>query len=798
MEIRLLSLDFSQSLSGSGPRITSQTLVFSVPVTQAVAGLAGYLAEYSGHNDHHLGQLTVQLATAINDNTVTVTGTFGLRDWSGNWDDEYDGNIECVVLADLEGASRQPPRDDLVITGIEVNQAVQYFRTSTYLDPGSVLPDNAIWPAGRKNTGLRVYVDYEPDGTLPPIASLTGGLVIQNGASTVTLSPINPGGVITPRQDSSINMAVADQTLNFMIPASLCTGVAEMTCTVWDQADVTKRPSPAFSRSLTFTPVQPLSIFLVGVAYTAVTPSLAAPTQAAISASLSQLIKTYPIGDLVETGYTTLSFGETVTGNLAGGCGNGLNDLLSKLSDLRGSSPDIYLGSLPAGVVETPGNSIGGCAPQPGRQAAVYVDLPGDVPHEIGHDLGRGHAPCSPGACTPPPANVDPNYPQYGAFPAGSIGVFGFDPTTNTVFDPSSTFDFMAYRFPQWVSAYTYNGLRGASFGPTPGAGGSGGMAHLIAGTEIDTLFLGLTITRDRMVARRPSFHFPATFSGSAGCSGQFSVEFQDGGRNPLACAPLAPDCSAGCQCWPKTFLNDVAFPEDSRWMVIYEGDRKLYEEAIPDPPVVAISGSEEQKEGVALEWAPEAPATGCPWYLVQWQDDDSWRGVAPRQQGTSLIIPRSLFIDSPDLRVRVLASTGIATGIAETILHLENHQPAMPQVSIREVPDESQLPVPLPNVINAVIRDSGGRQIRAGRIAWFADEGQQIGLGNAADLRSLEPGEHQIRVVARRLESGGHSLMRAWRIERTPQGFVLRAALPPAQEDQSVDDHSHPHQPGT
>jgi hypothetical protein len=798
MEMRPLSLDFSQPVSGSGPRTSSQTVVFSRQVLRAVAGLSGYFAEYSGGDghDHHLGQLTVQVSTAINSNTVTVTGAFGLRDWSGNWDDEYDGNIECVVLADLENPSQQPPRTDLLITGVEVNQAVQYFRSSTYLDPAHVMPDNAIWPVARKNTGLRVYVDYDPDGTLPPIANLTGNLIIQNGATTLTLSPINPGGAITPRRDSAINMAVADQTLNFMIPASLCTGTVEMTCTVWDQADASKRPSPLFMRTLAFTPVEPLSIFLVGVGYTAVAPNLPAPTQAAVSASLSQLIKTYPIGDLIETGYTTLSFSETVTGNLAKGCGKGLNDLLSRLSDLRGSSPDIYLGSLPAGVVGTPGNSIGGCAPQPGRQAAVFVDLPGDVPHEIGHDLGRGHAPCNPGVCTPPPANVDGSYPQYGTFPAGSIGVFGFDATTDSVLDPSSTFDFMAYRFPQWVSAYTYNGLRGASFGPTPGAGGSGAMAHLIGGIPIDTLFLGLTITRDRQVALRPSFHFPAPLFGAAGCTAQFSVEFQDNEHNPIGCAPLVPDCSAGCECWPKTFLNDVGFPEGARQLVIYEDDRKLHEEPIPDPPTLRVVGSEEQEDGVVLQWAPEGPPDehgGPLWYLVHWLDGDDWRGVAPRQQEASILIPRRLFIDSPTLRVRVLATSGIATGITEATLHLDSYQPSEPEVGIREALPEDQLPAPLPNVIHAIVRDSGGRQILADSMAWFADDGQLIGRGQSADLRALSPGEHEVRIVARRL--GGQGLMRAWRIERTAQGFALKQVLPPTEITEVVQ-HPHPHPP--
>src|SRR6202795_4127469 len=125
MDIRTTSIDFSLPLSGSGPRTASQTLVFPRAVTQATAGLTGYLGEYSGGNDHHVGQFQIKLDTVINDNTVTVNGIFGLRDWSGNWDDQYDGTIQCAVLADLEDPSQEPPRTDLIITGAELNQAVQ-------------------------------------------------------------------------------------------------------------------------------------------------------------------------------------------------------------------------------------------------------------------------------------------------------------------------------------------------------------------------------------------------------------------------------------------------------------------------------------------------------------------------------------------------------------------------------------------------------------------------------------------------------------------------------------------------
>jgi hypothetical protein len=90
-------------LSGSGPQVTTTTVTFGSPVTQATAILTGFLVEYSGGNDHHLGQLDVEVsvpANGINGASVTVNVTYGLRDWSGNWDDQYDGTINFVVVGE--------------------------------------------------------------------------------------------------------------------------------------------------------------------------------------------------------------------------------------------------------------------------------------------------------------------------------------------------------------------------------------------------------------------------------------------------------------------------------------------------------------------------------------------------------------------------------------------------------------------------------------------------------------------------------------------------------------------------
>jgi hypothetical protein len=155
-------------LSRSGPRSASATVVFPRAVKSAVAGLTGYAAEYSGGNDHHLDLLEIKLDTTIDDNTVTLDGKFGLRDWSRRWDDEYDGNIDFVVVADLAVGTAPPPRGDLAITCMELNQAVRFFRSVSFLDPANVRPDNSIFLIARKNTGVRVYVDRDSSAGLPP------------------------------------------------------------------------------------------------------------------------------------------------------------------------------------------------------------------------------------------------------------------------------------------------------------------------------------------------------------------------------------------------------------------------------------------------------------------------------------------------------------------------------------------------------------------------------------------------------------------------------------------------------
>lgn len=101
MQIRTSSVSFG-SFEGSGPRTTSTTVTFPGNVTQAVAIMTGFKAAFSSSDgDHHLGNLDIRVRTdPPTGSAVNVTVTFGLRDWSGNWDDKYEGQIFFAVVAE--------------------------------------------------------------------------------------------------------------------------------------------------------------------------------------------------------------------------------------------------------------------------------------------------------------------------------------------------------------------------------------------------------------------------------------------------------------------------------------------------------------------------------------------------------------------------------------------------------------------------------------------------------------------------------------------------------------------------
>jgi hypothetical protein len=107
--------------------------------------------------------------------------------------------------------------------------------------------------------------------------------------------------------------------------------------------------------------------------------------------------------------------------------------------------------------------------------------------HEVGHEHGRYHAPCDT-------SGADADYPYDG----GEIGVWGYDPRSGRFFAPTTTYDFMGYCDPQWISDYTWSAMFDRTLA----------VSALAARPSTDVLLVRVDGERSLVVGRR-TLHAP-------------------------------------------------------------------------------------------------------------------------------------------------------------------------------------------------------------------------------------------------------------------------------------------------
>ncbi|GGM51648.1 hypothetical protein GCM10012275_23150 [Longimycelium tulufanense] len=85
-----------------GPRKATLDFHFDYPVYEAEAAVRGFRAEFTGsdHSVHLLyHRITNVRISPHSPRVVEVDVEFGLRDHSGDWDDNYEGELDVLVIA---------------------------------------------------------------------------------------------------------------------------------------------------------------------------------------------------------------------------------------------------------------------------------------------------------------------------------------------------------------------------------------------------------------------------------------------------------------------------------------------------------------------------------------------------------------------------------------------------------------------------------------------------------------------------------------------------------------------------
>jgi len=190
-------------------------------------------------------------------------------------------------------------------------------------------------------------------------------------------------------------------------------------------------------------------------------------------AYLSDLKRMLPVGAYdaeVRAPYTT-----TAPALQGSNANSAWNTILSELLALRSAdaSARYYYGVVKVSY----GSGVAGLGYVGGNAHAAigwdYLPSAANVmAHEVGHNLGRWHAPCG-GA-----GQADPSYP----YSSGQIGVWGLDVAALALKAPSAP-DLMGYCGPNWVSDYNWSGMVGfRQSGPNnaPDAGAGAGATGLL------------------------------------------------------------------------------------------------------------------------------------------------------------------------------------------------------------------------------------------------------------------------------------------------------------------------------
>jgi hypothetical protein len=720
MEIRTSSVSFPP-LRGGGPRSAEATIVFPRVVVRAAAALTNYAVSFSG-SDHHLGNLQIALDPVVNGDAVTVTVTYGLRDWSGNWDDDYSGDFEFAVIAELVSPTAPPPRTDLIIADAEFNQAIQFFESLRHLDAEHAMPDNSIRLVGGKNLGVRLYVDYDAAGTTAPIATLSGEMrITTSSGATTTLAPLS---TIVPRPQASIDRGNVGHTLNFMIPGIWCEGQLDFSVEAFDAANPTPR-SASFARTLRFIDATPLEVHAVAIHYTGQSLDLPAPSMSDVLGALDFTERVYPVGQTMLGGYQAQDYSRDLKPSDDGQDTPGYDGILDMLEDLRGGGNELFVALLPQGginvEIDSTGWSIDGI-----ERNGVGVSFIGDGPavaHEIAHAFGREHAPCDDSGRCDDPDSPDENYPHYGMYPSDSIGEFGFDPIANSVMDPAVTSDFMGYSSADWVSPYTYSALIGAL--PATGGGPqSSATSRNILRRRSDAkrrgmgLMLRLTLAPDGTMRLEPSFTYEVQRVPLHGC-GKYTVEQRNEKGEVLQCVTLK--IREPCRrCHTLRIRQLVSRSDDATTLAILcEGNEVLVEPFGDPPPLEAHLHTVD--DHLEINWTSEEGV----WVLVQGLDlHGVWRGLIPRTQQRHISLPRADLAKRRYNRLRILAVLKLATASID----LNYDPPAV--VSNAEIITR----VVAPGVLKAWVVGHDGSE--PAQVRWFDEFGAEIGRGHTLDLR--------------------------------------------------------------
>jgi hypothetical protein len=689
----------------------------------------------------------------------------------------------------------------LTIDGVEVTQAIQYYRAASHLtDASDRGPDNSLQLVANKSAWVRTYLRSGQDPAFDngQLANVSGTLTIERRVGGVwsvvaNLAPVN-GPITAEDSFASYNAERRDinVTLNFVIPAATMNGLLRLTIHVSSPDDCTHRIATT-TQLIDIDLDQQLRIAAVAIGYNGppigggANVVFAAPTTAAIAAEASLALRVYPVRStpnvrVIDTQNATQPLNNNTFP--AGGCDPNWTPILNLVANARTNDGNqagwFYYGFVTPSIPISHGNV--GCAN--GGNGAGLLGTGTTMAHEVGHQSGLNHAPC--GAV----GTVTPGFPLYEPYDTGvtstdssgntvyqdaSIGEYGLDINDGTVFNPNPAQpnngkDLMGYCGNRWVALFTYTFMtNNGRLNPVALATGTNTAGQLAGGVSMSDPhnrvrpFITLLghVARNNEVTVSSLVRVPTRELTMTGARTGLVAELVGDDGEVAASAPvftLGEHEGTGCGCGggpveeaeaPYSFIAAVPNVAEGSAVRICDGDTVLWERKRPRARLSLRSAQASvQDDRLQVSWSFDRKPSTAPEVWLRWSEDGlTWSGLAVGLSGGDAAIDLSA-IPAPRASIQVVAHDGFRSVTAET--------------------EAVDLPATPPSV--AIVHPEDGQGLRTGTplhlwgaplgqtstsgAAWYVD-GTEVGTGFDTWIAVPEPGTHSVEL---RSEDGAHA----------------------------------------
>jgi subtilisin-like proprotein convertase family protein len=645
------------------------------------------------------------------------------------------------------------PGLDLVADYIEVSQAIQDLNNSVRLVEG-------------KRTFVRFHVHSNMG-----FHRTTARLIVQSGADSVTLQPLNPRGQITVRPMPI--RAQQNQAFLFAIPSSFRSGTVQITGELNPLNSPFENDLSNNSRATTVTfetvPQQELVFYKISYSQNGVH----VPSDIERAQMVVWMRRAYPVRRI------QVLLRSEFMGRGLPNCGQVNNRLFGKrLWDLTFGT------AVPAnaryyGMVDDGGGFMRGCAMGiPAAVASGPTGMPGTSfswdtdgsygdwygGHELNHSWGRFHAEfCGAQAGQPYPYSRGRISPTL----SGTNAIYGFDIVTRDIYTPNWR-DVMTYCPYQWVSDFTYEGLMSFYQGGSPPA--------VVAGTGTEPtdrlLVLGTINAETNEVDLQPLFIIPNAEDLVERTPGDYAIVLLDSGGSELARYPFTPRKAADGHGVPIDddpsrevdflFINELVPFVAGTTRVDIEGPSGVLEsvsagENAPSVTIVAPNGGEVLDQAtINVEWTSDDIDGDDLTFNVQYSADDgaTWEMIAQNITDTSIELDAINVTRTEVGRFRVWVSDGIHTTSddSDASFTVPNR---IPTAEISEPAEDVTIATGQTLVLQGEAIDVDTGTMDGERVQWLSDLEGELGTGASLSITSLSVGTHVITFRADDGEGG-------------------------------------------